>query len=339
MRRCFLVFLMMIMSTLLIFGISWGQCPEDTVDSGNCDTLHVVPYKVDQATSFPAHVRVLLLVTHDFVVPALDSLTGFVIPLNYEHSNPSAFCSTSAHWNTTDALWVSPNFSRSIFRHVVEGTDTAYYNHQAVLARTFMNKEWDTRILDVGSETTHWWLSLVATGTADEWWAGGNRQLIASVNFFVQDTMTICIDTTFWAPTSRLAFTRADSKTFFPRGDITNTGTPLCFFVGQTDVREIPGSEDSRPTEFALSQNYPNPFNPETYIEFELARASHVKIDVFNIVGQKVRTLVDEDMPPGRYVADWDSKDEQGNSVSSGIYFYRMEADDFSDMKKMLLVK
>jgi len=151
--------------------------------------------------------------------------------------------------------------------------------------------------------------------------------------------MTICIDSTFWPPTGRLLFSRADSKTFFPRGPLTNTGTPFCFFVGQTDVREIPGSEDSRPTEFTLSQNYPNPFNPDTYIKFELARASHVKIDIFNIVGQKVKTLVDEEMQPGRYVADWDSKDEQGNSVSSGIYFYRMEVDNFSDMKKMLLVK
>jgi len=338
MKRFLLVFLVMTVSVSMLFGISWAQCPEDTVDTGNCDTLHVVPYKVDQATSFPAHVRVLLLVTHDFVVSALDSLTGFVIPLSYEHSNPSAFCSTSAYWNTTDALYVFPGFSRSIFRHVVEGTDTTH-SLQADLARDFQNKEWDTRILDLGDETSHWWLSLVATGTEDEWWAGGSRQLIASVNFFVQDTMTICLDSTFWPPTGRLLFSRADSKTFFPRGELTNTGTSFCFFVGETGVREIPGSEDNRPTEFTLSQNYPNPFNPATYIEFGLSKASHVKIDIFNIVGQKVKTLVDEEMPPGRYVADWDSKDEQGNSVSSGIYFYRMRADNFSDMKKMLLVK
>ena len=161
-------------------------------------------------------------------------------------------------------------------------------------------------------------------------------KLFATITFRIEDTMTVCLDSTLWPPTARLQWSRADGETYIPRHDM-----PVCFKVDTvlTGVREIPGSEDSRPTEFTLSQNYPNPFNPETYIEFERAKASHVKIDVFNIVGQKVRTLVDEEMQPGRYVADWDSKDEQGNSVSSGIYFYRMQADDFSDMKKMLLVK
>lgn len=352
MKRC-LMFFLMITSTLLISSISWGQCPEDPMDNGNCDTLFAIPYPDSPVVveSFPAFAEVHLFVTNDVETATLDSLAGIVIPLQYTRTNPSAYCSVSTYWNTTSTLFAYPDFSRSVFRHKVEGTDTVYYNRQAVMARDFLGRDWDTRLVEVASDSSwvwfneskdsawvppHCYLSVIATGTDDQLWWEGDRVLLATVTFNLEDTMTICIDTTWWPPTARLAFTRMDAQTYFPR-----TNMPLCFRVDTvgTGVREIPGSENSRPTEFALSQNYPNPFNPDTYIEFELARASHVKIDIFNIVGQKVKTLVDEEMQPGRYVADWDSKDQQGNSVSSGIYFYRMQADNFSDMKKMLLVK
>ncbi len=109
--------------------------------------------------------------------------------------------------------------------------------------------------------------------------------------------------------------------------------------AGPSDVREIQGSDEVRPSQFSLSQNYPNPFNPFTNFQFTLSKSGQVKIEIFNVVGQKVKTLLDRDMRPGVYVADWDGKDEKGNPVSSGIYFYRMHAGDFSDMKKMVLLK
>ncbi|MGB2804995.1 MAG: FlgD immunoglobulin-like domain containing protein [Candidatus Zixiibacteriota bacterium] len=358
MRRFLLIFLVMAMSTLLISNIAWGQCPEE-YDQGECDTLYVIPYKADmdstppfiQVDSFPAFVEVLLLVTHDIVDDALDSLSGIVIPLQYTRTNPSAYCSVSAWWNTDATLWVYPQFSRSVFRHIVEGTDTVYYNRQALMARDFSDREWDTRLVEVASDSglvvynqekdtayvpAHFWFNVVATGSQDQAWWEGSRVLLATVTFNVEDSMTICLDSTWWPPTGQLLYTRYDSRSFIPRHSL-----PVCFRVGTAgnEVREISGSNDTRPSEFSLSQNYPNPFNPATNIEFNLPKAAHVKIDVFNIVGQRVRTLVDEEMKSGRYLADWDGKDEQGHSVSSGIYFYRMQAGDFSDMKKMLLVK
>jgi hypothetical protein len=337
MRKFVLVFLTLVTSVLLCFGLSWAACPEDPNDNGTCDTLHVVPYDNQGLASFPAQVRVLLMVSNDVETPTLDSIYGTVIPLSYsDRTNPTKYCSTGAYWNTSSALYVFPDFSRSVFRHLVNASDpsdTIYHNRMAHLADDFGGREWGTRIVDVATESEIR-LSFVATDPNDQLWWEGGRTLLATITFQVEDTMTICLDSTFWPPTGRMLFTRMDSKTYVPR-----TNMPTCFFVGQTDVREIPGSEDNRPSEFSLSQNYPNPFNPETYVEFGLSKAAHVKIDIFNIVGQKVKTLVDEEMPPGRYVADWDSRDEQGNAVSSGIYFYRMQADDFSDMKKMLLVK
>ena len=88
------------------------------------------------------------------------------------------------------------------------------------------------------------------------------------------------------------------------------------------------------PTEFSLSQNYPNPFNPTTEINFALPKASNVRLDIYNIMGQKVATLVNRHLEAGFHTAVWD-----GTRVASGIYLYRLDADDFVDTKKMILLK
>ena len=80
------------------------------------------------------------------------------------------------------------------------------------------------------------------------------------------------------------------------------------------------------PREYAVSRNYPNPFNPSTTIEFELPQPSDVTLKVYNLLGQEVITLVDEERPAGYFAAEWDRRNDFGNTVSSGIYFYRFEA-------------
>ncbi|MCP4582086.1 MAG: T9SS type A sorting domain-containing protein [candidate division Zixibacteria bacterium] len=102
------------------------------------------------------------------------------------------------------------------------------------------------------------------------------------------------------------------------------------------------GIEDdlaSLPEEFAIGQNYPNPFNPETNIEFQVPRAGHVSIDIYNLLGQNVRTLVSEHKLPGFYTAHWNGCNNSGQVVPSGLYFYRISADDFSKTKKMIMLK
>ncbi|MCP4583756.1 MAG: T9SS type A sorting domain-containing protein, partial [candidate division Zixibacteria bacterium] len=81
-------------------------------------------------------------------------------------------------------------------------------------------------------------------------------------------------------------------------------------------------------TQFELAQNYPNPFNPNTTIAFALPTAVGVKIKVYNVNGQMVKTLVDELRPAGKYEENWDGTDNHGRSVSSGLYFYSMETPD-----------
>lgn len=98
-------------------------------------------------------------------------------------------------------------------------------------------------------------------------------------------------------------------------------------------------SEQKIPKAFAISQNYPNPFNPSTVIKYDLPEPGHVKITIYNILGQKVRTVVDEDQEAGYKSVNWDGKDDQGKDVSTGIYFYQIKAGDFSVAKKMILLK
>ena len=96
----------------------------------------------------------------------------------------------------------------------------------------------------------------------------------------------------------------------------------------------------TRPEVFSLANNYPNPFNPATTIKYALPQAADVELTVYNVLGQPVRTLVAEHQSAGRYVVEWDATNDGGHSLSSGMYFYRLEASgEFREVKKMLLLK
>jgi hypothetical protein len=95
----------------------------------------------------------------------------------------------------------------------------------------------------------------------------------------------------------------------------------------------------SLPREFALDQNHPNPFNPVTMIGFSLPQACDVSLDIFNIAGQKVASLVNGMLEAGNHNIEWDSRGSDGQPLASGIYFYRLRAGEFIDTKKMMLLK
>lgn len=97
--------------------------------------------------------------------------------------------------------------------------------------------------------------------------------------------------------------------------------------------------ESLLPDDFVLEQNYPNPFNPATEISYSLPERSHVRLDIFNLLGQRVATLVNTIQSPGNYTTSWNGTDESSDAVASGIYFYRLEASDNVDVKKMVLLK
>lgn len=102
-----------------------------------------------------------------------------------------------------------------------------------------------------------------------------------------------------------------------------------------SSVSEIP----QIPVSFFVSQNYPNPFNPTTLISFGIPRDSEVKVEIFNLLGQRVRTLLREQEKAGYKTVIWDGKDDAGKGVTSGVYFYRVDAGSFHDTKKMTLLR
>ena len=92
------------------------------------------------------------------------------------------------------------------------------------------------------------------------------------------------------------------------------------------------------PTDFALGQNYPNPFNPSTVIPYQLPVAGHVRLEVFNLLGQRLATLVDGVRSAGVHMAQWDATDAAGRAVGAGVYIYRLSSNDQTESRRMVLV-
>lgn len=99
------------------------------------------------------------------------------------------------------------------------------------------------------------------------------------------------------------------------------------------------GRSENILNELRLDQNFPNPFNPMTNIRFSLQDAGDVQINIYNIKGQQIRTLIDKKLNAGNHCVFWDGTDDIGNLVSSGIYFYKMSMDNYSETRKMILEK
>jgi hypothetical protein len=127
-----------------------------------------------------------------------------------------------------------------------------------------------------------------------------------------------------WFPEDKATFMTDHAKYFGDLETAWNAGTLV------SAIRELGGM----PTEFELSQNYPNPFNPSTTIRYTLPQAGNVSLKVYNALGQEVATLVNGHQVAKNYEATFD-----GSNLASGIYFYTLRTDNFSQTKKMILVK
>ncbi|MEL6821215.1 MAG: T9SS type A sorting domain-containing protein [Calditrichota bacterium] len=114
----------------------------------------------------------------------------------------------------------------------------------------------------------------------------------------------------------------------------------LKLIIGDSDWAQKQGDGiPLRPTEFNLAQNYPNPFNPETTIRYRLSQQEMVTLEIFNLLGQKVRTLVNQVEDTGEYSVRWDGRDTNGYSTASGVYLYRLRAGEFTATRKMMLIR
>jgi hypothetical protein len=172
-----------------------------------------------------------------------------------------------------------------------------------------------------------------ATGIYDGWDAV-SMQITIGPTLAADHDKHICLDSTFFRPGGAWKWAASGGNQPIPDWD-----GPHCFKIDAgTDVVELDRG-GLLPAEFALAQNYPNPFNPTTLIQFDVPARTHVSLTVYNMLGQRVVTLVDEDRDAGFHQVDWDGRSASGNAVASGIYLYKLEADSFVQTKKMMLLK
>jgi len=184
-----------------------------------------------------------------------------------------------------------------------------------------------------GNQTSKDYVSVVpgsmGVPTATLYYGGGDSSQIAGVR---------TEGTTGWATTyfavGLEGFSAAHTDSFIVRS--------LRYFDIATDVRSNTYSDI--PREFNIGQNYPNPFNPSTGIRYDLPEQSRVTLIVYDVLGQAVRTLVNDVLPAGSHLATWNSTNDNGRALASGVYFYRIEAkgesgQTFATVRKMLLLK
>lgn len=355
-----LIFLWLTILFLSFPNLLWGQCDES--DLGYCDSIIVETFDCDHvydATGDYDSVRVAIYIVHDSNTYywegggkwVQDSIRGVIVPLIWskEGCADSIVFPTYNNWNNKRLQEGHAQMPRSIFRDI-QDTHTSEWTYNrlfAMIKDPYYAEPWNTYISFIADTTA---VSAIPMDPACMSWGDSpndgssfERVLFATLTFLVYmgdecDTAGICFDSCFWPPNSKFSIIRYEgTDTYVPKHNLSICDT----ITTTTDVRWIDGGteEESKPTSFFISQNYPNPFNPVTNFKVSLPKASHVKIEVFNILGQNIRTLVDEDMKAGVFIVDWDGKDEKGMGVSSGVYFYRIIADQFSDIKKMILLR
>lgn len=133
----------------------------------------------------------------------------------------------------------------------------------------------------------------------------------------------------------------------FPPGNGIVIGIKAVYVLGESEIVEVTfdwegtpyGDNNTVPVITALQGNYPNPFNPTTKINFSLKEAGKVNLEIYNLKGQKVKTLMNKNMDADNHSVIWSGEDNSGKKVSSGIYLYRMKSKGYSETKKMILIK
>jgi hypothetical protein len=175
-------------------------------------------------------------------------------------------------------------------------------------------------------------LGTITTENSQFMLQGDDEQSVPTLNFIINVGSTFEFDVVFMPQetgnfSSQIAISSDD-----PENPLYNV---LVAGVGQPTSNE----DNNLSYVTALSGNYPNPFNPETNINFSVKEKGNVKIEVFNILGKKIDTIVNEEITAGNHTVVWKGKDHRGNSVSSGIYFYRMTSGNYSSTHKMILMK
>ena len=180
-------------------------------------------------------------------------------------------------------------------------------------------------------------LKVLAYSTSRARTAGdGTEGDLVHVTYELTEGETLPSTVTFYLSLANLPGTSMDPELLNVVCGFPDEANPITVSTSALGVDD----NESIPDYFALHQNYPNPFNPSTQISFDVPQgAEHIMLNVYNILGQNVSTLVNGVMNPGQYTMEWNATDEVGNPVASGIYFYELRSASFTARKKMLLIR
>lgn len=252
-------------------------------------------------------------------------------------------------WNgKLPASWKTDTISASKSTVVHGGAAALRITHSSFLGVPFMGGASQDSLPVTGTTFSlkGWYQFYPDTGDAIEiivllrGLSGGTRQNVGAggIEFYAKKTVYTAFAIPVYVAQNSTPDTASVSILTFPDTVSGNfhLGTYALFddFVLDNTVTDVKNNAFAKPSDYSLSQNYPNPFNPSTEIEFAIPKGLHVTLKVYDIMGQEIETLVDEQLPQGRYKKSFDA-----SRLSSGMYLYKIQAGNYVEVKKMTLVK
>ena len=167
------------------------------------------------------------------------------------------------------------------------------------------------------------------------------QEINASGTIFEDGGITVCNADFDQRNPGVVLYSEADSSYMIYWEDLRSSGKEFLWniYAQSLTMSTMEVSGEQVPSSFSISQNYPNPFNPITNINYSISTNAFVTMKVYNLLGQKITELVSRNIAPGQYSVNWDGTNQSGEPVSSGIYIYSIDADEFRSSKKMVLMK
>lgn len=316
MKSKLLMVLVLLCAGSMVFAQVTGQIDIQVTDGGteNADTLHG-----DNACSF------------DIFFQNSDTIGGY--SLGFRIWTPE---------------WVEWDYDSSVFNVVWDPVEMKLETTYAVITVVSGSRQyphptvWDNGGLQVTLQDTVRAMgeknldSLLFGGTRqDNGLAPGDLEKQVQIHFVPRTGGgSICIDSVKIGPAGDFVFSDIGGSTFKPEYLPGEGGK--CWPV---DALAADDDEGAVPYTYGLQQNYPNPFNPSTTVLYSLAKKAEVKLIVYNVLGQQVKTLVNGEQEANEYEVIWHGDDDRGHGVASGIYFYRLVTDEFVATKKMVLMR